>query len=212
MSESSEMIFKQHPSNDSLEWFIFVGLGNPGREYENTRHNIGFSAIQRLAQRWEIEVSRYRFKALTGAGTVVGKRVALVMPQTFMNNSGMAVSAFVRFYKIDLAHLVVINDDMDLPFGNIRIRKAGGSAGQRGMQSIIDRLGSSSFPRVRLGIDRPPGRMDPKDYVLKKFKPDEEIILKHVLDTCGDALEVYLDKGIEKAMTLFNGSILNDDE
>jgi PTH1 family peptidyl-tRNA hydrolase len=129
-----------------------------------------------------------------------------------MNNSGTAVGSFVNFYKIDLAHLVVINDDMDLPFGNIRIRKAGGSAGQRGMQSIIKRLGSEEFPRMRLGIGRPPGRMDPKDYVLKKFKGDEEIILDQVLDTCSDALEIYLEQGIEKAMTLFNGSVLNDDE
>jgi len=206
------MIFKKHPSNESQEWYIFVGLGNPGREYEHTRHNIGFSAIQRLAERWSIDIGRYKFKALTGVGTAADKRVALVMPQTYMNNSGTAVGSFVNFYKIDLAHLVVINDDMDLPFGNIRIRKAGGSAGQRGMQSIIKRLGSEEFPRMRLGIGRPPGRMDPKDYVLKKFKGDEEIILDQVLDTCSDALEIYLEQGIEKAMTLFNGSVLNDDE
>ncbi len=206
------MIFTKHPSNETLEWYIFVGLGNPGREYEHTRHNIGFSAIQRLAERWSIDIGRYKFKALTGAGTVAGKRVALVMPQTYMNNSGLAVGSFVNFYKIELSHLVIVNDDMDLPFGNIRIRKAGGSAGQRGMQSIIQRLGSEEFPRMRLGIGRPPGRMDPKDYVLRKFKGDEEIILDQVLATCGDALEIFLEQGIEKAMTLFNGSVLNDDE
>jgi PTH1 family peptidyl-tRNA hydrolase len=209
------MIFKKRHSFDSSassDWYIFVGLGNPGREYEHTRHNIGFSAVQQLAKRWSIDISRYKFKALTGAGVVNGKHVALVMPQTYMNNSGVAVGSFVNFYKIELTNLVIINDDMDLPFGNIRIRRAGGSAGQRGMQSIINRLGSEDFPRVRLGIGRPPGRMDPKDYVLKKFKGDEEIILDQVLDNCGNALEVFLDQGIDKAMTLFNGSVLNDDE
>lgn len=206
------MFLKRKPSADALEWFIFVGLGNPGRDYENTRHNIGFSVIQRLGQRWGIDVTRYRFKALTGDGLARDKRVALVMPQTFMNNSGIAVASFVNFYKIDLDHLVVINDDLDLPFGNIRIRKAGGSAGQKGMQSIINRLGSETFPRLRVGIDRPPGRMDAVDYVLKKFKPADEETLDQVLDTCADALETYLSEGIEKAMTLYNGSVLDDEK
>jgi PTH1 family peptidyl-tRNA hydrolase len=200
-----------HPIDD-MEWYIFVGLGNPGREYENTRHNIGFSVIQKLAQHWEVDIARYRFKALTGDGKAKDKRVALVMPQTYMNNSGTAVSSFVNFYKIDLDHLIIINDDLDLPFGSIRIRKSGGSAGQKGMQSIIDRLGSSDFPRLRVGIGRPPGRMDAVDYVLKKFKPADEIALNQVLDTCVDAMETYLSQGIDKAMTLFNGSILNDEK
>ena len=129
------MIFNKKEKNEGVEWFIFIGLGNPGREYENTRHNIGFSVIQRLARRWEIDAARYRFKSLTGDGTFKDKRVVLVMPQTFMNLSGTAVSSFVNFYKIANDHLMVINDDLDLPFGSIRLRKSGGSAGQRGMQS-----------------------------------------------------------------------------
>ncbi len=205
------MILKKNQINEALEWFIIVGLGNPGREYENTRHNIGFSVIQRLAQRWEIDVTRYRFKSLTGDGIAKDKRVALVLPQTYMNNSGTAVGSFVRFYKVNLEHLVVINDDLDLPFGSIRIRKSGGSAGQKGMQSIINRLGSETFPRLRVGIGRPPGRMDAVDYVLKKFKAADEEMLNQVLDTCADALETYLAHGIEKAMTLYNGSVLNDE-
>jgi len=205
------MFMKKALTRDALEWFIFVGLGNPGREYENTRHNIGFAVIQRLAQRWKIDLARYRFKALTGDGAARDKRVALVMPQTYMNNSGTAVGSFVRFYKISLDHLVVINDDLDLPFGSIRIRKSGGSAGQKGMQSIINRLGSETFPRLRVGIGRPPGRMDAVDYVLKKFKAADEELLNQVLDTCADAMEVFLADGIEKAMTLYNGSVLNDE-
>jgi PTH1 family peptidyl-tRNA hydrolase len=106
---------------------------------------------------------------------------------------------------------MVINDDLDLPFGSIRLRKSGGSAGQRGMQSIIDRLGTSEFPRLRVGIGRPPGRMDPVDYVLKKFKPADEMLLNEVLDTCADAIETYLQQGMDKAMTLFNGSVVNDE-
>jgi len=206
------MIFRKNIPDEMNTWFVFVGLGNPGREYENTRHNIGFLVIKRLAQRWGIDVTRYRFKSLTGDGTVKDKKVALVMPQTYMNNSGTAVSSFARFYKLDIHNLMVINDDLDLPFGSIRLRKSGGSAGQKGMQSIIDKVGHAEFPRLRVGIGRPPGRMDAVDYVLKKFKPADEIVLNQVLDTCADAIETYLEQGIEKAMTLFNHSILNDDE
>lgn len=205
------MIFRKKPLNETVDWYIFVGLGNPGREYENTRHNIGFSVIQRLAQRWGIEATRYRFKALTGDGTAEGKRVVLVMPQTYMNLSGNAVSSYMKFYKVAPDHLMVINDDLDLPFGSIRLRKSGGSAGQKGMQSIINKLGHSEFPRLRVGIGRPPGRMDPVDFVLKKFKPADEDLLNQVLDTCADAVETYLEQGIEKAMTLFNHSIVNDE-
>lgn len=206
------MFLRKKPATESLEWFLIVGLGNPGREYEYTRHNIGFLVIQRLAQRWGMDVTQYRFKALTGNGMVKGKRVALVMPQTFMNNSGVAVGSYVNFYKVNLDHLVVVNDDLDVPFGSIRIRKAGGSAGQKGMQSIITRLGSETFPRLRVGIGRPPGRMDAVDYVLKKFKGPEEEILNQVLDTCADALETYLEYGIDKAMNTYNGSVLNDEQ
>jgi PTH1 family peptidyl-tRNA hydrolase len=206
------MIFRKHIPEDRNIWFVFVGLGNPGREYENTRHNIGFLVISRLAQRWGIEIARYRFNALTGDGTAKSKRVALVMPQTYMNNSGSAVGSFVHFYKLEPDRLMVINDDLDLPFGSIRLRKSGGSAGQKGMQSIIDRLGTNEFPRLRVGIGRPPGRMDPVDYVLKKFKPKDEPVLSQLLDTCADAVETYLEHGIEKAMTKYNHSILNDDE
>lgn len=206
------MILKNLFSRESKDWFIFVGLGNPGREYENTRHNIGFLVIKRLAERWNIDVTRYRFKSLSGDGRVGDNRIALVMPQTFMNNSGFAVGSFVKFYKLELSKLMIIHDDLDLPFGRIRLRKAGGSAGQKGMQSIINQLGHTNFPRLRVGIGRPPGRMDPVDYVLKKFKSKDEILLDQVLDTCADAIEVYLDKGIEKAMTQFNQSMLDNEK
>lgn len=206
------MIFKNLLSKESNDWFIFVGLGNPGREYENTRHNIGFLVVNRLAERWNIDVTRYRFKSLSGDGRFDDKRIALVKPQTYMNNSGFAVRSFTKFYKLDMAQLMIIHDDLDLPFGRIRLRKSGGSAGQKGMQSIINQLGHSTFPRLRVGIGRPPGRMDPVDYVLKKFKPKDEILLDQVLDTCADAIETYLDEGIEKAMTLFNQSILDNEK
>jgi peptidyl-tRNA hydrolase, PTH1 family len=206
------MIFKKISIHKPQDWFIFAGLGNPGREYENTRHNIGFLVIQRLAERWDIDVTRYKFQSLTGDGMAKDKRVALVMPQTYMNNSGFAVQSFVKFYKLDISHLMIIHDDLDLPFGTIRLRKSGGSAGQKGMQSIINQLGHSDFPRLRVGIGRPPGRMDAVKYVLKKFKAKDEILLNQVLDTCADAVEKYLDEGIEKAMTLFNQSILDNEK
>lgn len=204
------MILKKLMAAESRDWTIYVGLGNPGREYENTRHNIGFSVIQQAGKRWGIDMNRYRFKALCGDGMVNGKRVALVMPQTYMNNSGLAVASFVKYYKIDLERLVIIHDDLDLPFGSIRMRKAGGSAGQKGMQSIISRLSSEDFPRLRVGIGRPPGRMDPVDYVLKKFKNADEVVLNEIHSACTSALETFLDEGIEKAMTLYNRSSQND--
>jgi len=205
------MILKRFLNKDSERWFLLAGLGNPGREYENTRHNIGFAVIQNLSRKWGIDINRYRFKSLTGDGEYNGMRVALVLPQTFMNNSGTAISSFMRFYKLDPGNLLVIHDDLDLPFGSIRLRKSGGSAGQKGMQSIIEKLGTSEFPRLRVGIGRPPGRMDAVDYVLKKFKRADQNLLNQVLDHSADAIETYLEQGIEKAMTRFNHSLLNEE-
>ncbi len=205
------MILKRFLNKDSEHWFLLAGLGNPGSEYEDTRHNIGFAVIQAVSRRWGIDINRYRFKSLTGDGEYNGKRVALVLPQTYMNNSGIAISSLMRFYKLDPCNLLVVHDDLDLPFGSIRLRKSGGSAGQKGMQSIIERLGTSDFPRLRVGIGRPPGRMDAVDYVLKKFKRADQNLLNQVLDQSADAIETYLEQGIEKAMTLFNHSLLNEE-
>jgi PTH1 family peptidyl-tRNA hydrolase len=194
-----------------MEPFIIFGLGNPGREYEQTRHNIGFIAIDKLSIAWHVDISRVRYKSLTGEGKFGENKVILVKPLTFMNRSGNAVSSFMQFYKIDAARILVIHDDMDLPFGSLRIREDGGSAGQRGMQSIISKIGTNEFARLRIGIGRPPGRMDAVDYVLKKFTEKDQLGLDLVLDSIVRAIETLLTDGIEKAMTLYNHSVLDDD-
>ena len=194
-----------------MDPFIIFGLGNPGREYERTRHNIGFIALDKLSMEWNIEISRYRYESMIGEGEFAGNRILLVKPQTYMNKSGNAVYSFMKFYKVGSKQLLVIHDDLDLPFGSIRIREDGGSAGQRGMESIISKIGTDEFSRLRIGIGRPPGRMDPMDYVLRKFTKESKTDLKLVLGTVIRSIEVMLINGIEKAMTSYNHSVLRDE-
>jgi PTH1 family peptidyl-tRNA hydrolase len=136
-------------------------------------------------------------------------KAILVKPQTFMNNSGQAARSIYNFYKPPLSQLMVIFDDLDLPFGTIRIRRDGGSSGQKGMKSIIDHLGTEDFPRMRVGIGRPPGKMDSVNFILNKFKPSEQEDLNIILNYCADAVEIFIKDGIEKAMTTFNKNILD---
>ena len=143
--------------------------------------------------------------ALVATGSHAGNRVILAKPQTFMNLSGQAVSALVRFYKLPLTDLMVAHDHLDLPFGAIRIRPDGGAGGQRGMDSIIERLGTQEFPRIRLGIGRPPGQMDPAAYVLQEFSNSDRIFLSQTLDKAADALFLWMEEGLDAAMTRFNG-------
>lgn len=194
-----------------MEPFIIFGLGNPGREYERTRHNIGFIAVDKLSIGWKIDVARVRYRSLTGEGREFGQKIILVKPLTFMNQSGNAVRSFMNFYKLEPNRILVIHDDMDLPFGSIRIRRSGGSAGQRGMQSIISKIGTNNFTRLRIGIGRPPGRMDPMDYVLKKFTEKDREDLDLLLNTVVESIEVLLTEGIDKAMTMYNHSVLEDE-
>lgn len=194
-----------------MEPFIIFGLGNPGREYEKTRHNIGFIALDKFSIEWKIEMTRVRYKSLMGEGKFAGNRIYLVKPLTFMNNSGNAVRSFMSFYKIEPDRILVIHDDLDLPFGSIRMRESGGSSGQRGMQSIISKISTEQFARLRIGIGRPPGSMDPVDYVLKKFSHNSESDLDLVLDHVVRSVEMLLIEGIEKAMTLYNHSVLQDE-
>jgi PTH1 family peptidyl-tRNA hydrolase len=151
------------------------------------------------------------FRALVGKGEFSDERLILAKPQTFMNNSGQAVGALVRFYKIPVDHLLVVHDDLDLPFGTLRLRPRGGAGGQRGMASIMATLNTQDFARLRVGIGRPPGRMDPSDYVLHDFDPPEEEILPEVLASAVDATRMFLQDGIERAMNEFNGLVIDED-
>jgi PTH1 family peptidyl-tRNA hydrolase len=201
-------IVKNEPTTSNSPMYLIVGLGNPGRQYRSTRHNIGFMQIDYLADRLEINLTRVQSKSLIASTVYDDKKIILVKPQTFMNLSGQAVVSLVQFYKIPLDHLLVIHDDLDLPLGTIRLRPEGGSAGQKGLQSIIDRLGTQSFPRLRLGIGRPPGRMDAADYVLEDFLPDEKEILKIVLEKGSEAILRFVSDGLVKTMNIHNGVVL----
>jgi PTH1 family peptidyl-tRNA hydrolase len=164
-------------------------------------------ALDRLAARLGLTFSRLESKALLAKGTHQGRRVVLAKPQTYMNLSGKAVASLARFYKVPLVQLLVVYDDVDLPFGTLRLRPAGSSGGQRGMESIIENLGSQEFPRLRLGIGRPPGRMEAGDYVLEDFSRQEMEFLPGILDRAVDAIFTFFDEGLVTAMNRFNGLV-----
>ncbi|HEY76574.1 MAG TPA: aminoacyl-tRNA hydrolase [Thermoflexia bacterium] len=186
-----------------VETYLIVGLGNPGPHYARNRHNTGFRCLRRLAKAHGLEF-RSRKRARVASGTIAGRSVLLVRPRTFMNESGQAVAPLVRFHQVPLDRLLVIYDDMDLPLGTLRLRPKGGSGGHRGMQSIIDALGSPDFPRLRIGIGRPPEGMDPADYVLQDFSPEEEPVIEEALERAVAAVETWLTEGIDEAMSRFN--------
>ncbi|MFP4343430.1 MAG: aminoacyl-tRNA hydrolase [Anaerolineales bacterium] len=163
------------------DFLLLVGLGNPGPRYAGNRHNIGFRAVETLAEEYNLDFSRTEHRALTAHGTIGGRRVILAKPQTWMNDSGQAVAPLANFYKIPFEDLLVVYDDLDIPLGTVRFRQEGSSGGHRGVESVIQRLGTREFPRLRLGIGRPPGQMDAAAYVLQDFSAEEEPVLWEVL-------------------------------
>jgi PTH1 family peptidyl-tRNA hydrolase len=189
--------------------FLLVGLGNPGREYKDNRHNVGFMAIDRLVVRLNARGMKLQSKAIVVSATHEERKLILAKPQTFMNLSGQSVQGLAHFYKVPLTNLMVLSDDLDIPFGTIRIRASGGAGGQRGMASTIERLGTRDFPRLRIGIGRPPGRMDPAAYVLQDFSKDEAQTLSEVLDHAADAVLAFVVDGLNASMNKFNGNATN---
>lgn len=188
------------------ERFLIVGLGNPGRNHAFNRHNVGFMAIDKLALAQSIDMRRVQSKAIVGSGRLADGAIILAKPQTFMNLSGEAVGALAGFYRIPPAAVLVVYDELDLPFGVIRLREKGGAGGHNGMRSIIQHLGND-FPRLRLGIGRPPGRMDPAAYVLQDFGRDELPLAGEMLDTAAQAIESFVRHGIDLTMSRFNGPV-----
>src|SRR5688572_12933335 len=187
--------------------YILIGLGNPGREYNTTRHNFGFMLIDRLCVRLNARGMKLQSNAIVISTIHEDRKIILAKPQTYMNLSGQSVQGLLHFYKIPIENLLVAHDDLDLPFGTIRIRPAGGPGGQRGMASTIEKLGTKDFPRLRLGIGRPPGRMDPKAYVLQEFSKDEVKLLPEILDRAADAALEFATKGLNAAMNKYNGNL-----
>lgn len=182
---------------------LIVGLGNPGRRYANTRHNVGFRCVDLLADRHRLQIGHRHGDAIIGTGDICGTRVVLAKPQTYMNLSGRSVRSLLSWFKLTPRQLIVVYDDMDLTLGRIRLRASGSSGGHRGVQSIIDVLGSNEFPRVRVGIGRPL-REDAIEHVLQPFTGDEEHIVQFAYGTAADAIECILSEGLTAAMNKFN--------
>ena len=187
-----------------MEFTLIVGLGNPGPKYAANRHNAGFRCVERLGSALGVGFDKRQKRAHVALGDLHGQRVVLAKPQTFMNESGQAVVPLARFYKVPNERLLIIYDDLDLPLGTLRLRPGGGSGGHKGMRSIIEHLGAQDFPRLRVGIGRPPGRMDPAAYVLQSFSADEELVLQETLERALGAIETWQCEGIEAAMNLWN--------
>lgn len=187
--------------------FLVIGLGNPGREYLNTRHNFGFMMIDRIAVRLNARGMKVQSKAIVLNTRHEDKKLILAKPQTFMNLSGQSVQGLAHFYKIPPENLMILSDDLDIPFGTIRIRASGGPGGQRGLGNILEKLGTKDVPRLRIGIGRPPGRMSPSAYVLQNFSRDEEKEVSNILDRGADAVFAFVTEGLNKAMNEFNGSV-----
>ena len=184
--------------------YLIAGLGNPGREYENTRHNAGFMVIDRLADMLGCEVTGRKFRGFVGDGRIGGEKVVLLKPQTYMNLSGESIRAAVDFYKTEPDHVIVIYDDISLDVGSVRIRAKGSAGGHNGMKSIIACLGTQEYPRVRVGIGEKPPRMDLADYVLSHFTRQETELLEEAVCSAADAVVMLIEQGAQAAMNHYN--------
>ena len=185
--------------------YIIAGLGNPGREYENTRHNAGFASLDALAKRHGIELTTRKFQALTGSGYIDGQKVLLVKPQTYMNLSGESLRAACDFFKVDPEEgLIVIYDDISLEPGQLRIRLKGSAGGHNGIKNIIAHLGTQEFPRIKVGVGAKPPKMDLADYVLSRFGAEEQKIMDEAFGEAAEAAVMMMTTGAERAMNHYN--------
>ena len=191
--------------------FIIAGLGNPGRRYENTRHNLGFITLDLLAERNSIKINKIKHKALVGEGMISGQKVLLVKPQTYMNLSGESVREVIEYYKPDIGNLIVIYDDLDIPAGQLRIRKKGSAGTHNGMRSVIYQLQTDLFPRVRIGIGNS-HKAGLISFVIGGFKKEEKEIIENAVVKAAKAVELILESGIEKAMADYNIKLKQPEE
>lgn len=183
---------------------IIIGLGNPGRKYEHTRHNAGFLAVDELARSLRFDLAQEKYHALVGRGRIRDQDVLIAKPQTFMNESGRAVGAILRYTYAKSADLLVVHDDLDLPLGAVRVKAGGGHGGHNGLRSIIEHIGTPDFPRVRVGVGRPESGRDAADYVLSPFRPDERNTAEESIARAADAARMIVLDGMTTAMNRFN--------
>jgi PTH1 family peptidyl-tRNA hydrolase len=195
----AKIIARVKKEREKMEYLI-VGLGNPGRRYEKTRHNIGFMVLETLAGHLGIRLDHKSFDALWGKGTVSGRKIILAEPQTYMNLSGTAVRQLQTFFKTDISNLIVIHDDLDLPFGSVRLKAGGGTAGHKGLLSIQNNMGSSAFLRVRLGIGKPVDKFQIEGYVLEPFHEEETAVMQDILSQAAGAVTEIVVNGLQQAM------------
>ena len=188
---------------------LIVGLGNPGKEYADTRHNVGFRTVEELARRARLTWEKPRLKAAQARGVIAGQDAVLAKPQTYMNLSGVSVVQLVKWYKVPLDRLLIVHDDLDLPFGHLRLRAEGSAGGQNGMDSIIEQLRTKAIPRLKIGIGRPRWG-DASGYVLTRFTKEQNADLPDLIAAAADAVELWLAAGIIPAMNTFNGAVLGD--
>ncbi len=189
----------------SIDWLI-VGLGNPGREYERTRHNVGWRTAELLAKEAGVRIDRVKFRGLARAAELAGQRVLLLKPETYMNNSGEAVQLAAMFYKLPISRILVISDDISLPVGKIRVRAEGSAGGHNGLKSVISHLGSQDFPRIKIGVGaKPHPDYDLADWVLSAFTPEEENALVPALEHAAAAAQELIRNGVQSAASKYNG-------
>lgn len=183
---------------------IIIGLGNPTREYQATRHNIGFDAITRLSDEFRIPLDQKKHKAICGSGYIAGEKVILAQPQTYMNLSGESVRAMLDFYKLTNEDIIVIYDDISLDVGQLRLRKKGSAGGHNGIKNIISHLGTDEFMRIKVGVGEKPQGWDLADYVLGRFAKEEESVIREALKKTSEACEVIIKDGFDTAMNRYN--------
>lgn len=184
--------------------YLIAGLGNPDLKYAATRHNVGFEAAIELHEKMHFSPERAKFQALISKGQIGGEECILCRPMTYMNNSGIAIQAVAGFYKISADHVIVMYDDVALPFGQLRLRKGGSAGGHNGMKSIISHLGTQEFPRIRIGVGEKPQGWDLANYVLARFTEEEVSVIRETIQQAAEAAGAIVEKGMDKAMNLYN--------
>jgi PTH1 family peptidyl-tRNA hydrolase len=197
-------MFSRHVNEEAQIMYLIVGLGNPGSRYKFTRHNIGFMVLEKIAAQWEVDLKQKSFDALWNRGKIAGINVLLAMPQTYMNLSGNAARKLLAYFKMDISNLIVIHDDLDLPFGKLRLKTGGGDAGHKGLKSITTCLGSADFMRVRMGIGKPSDKSRVEDYVLERFGSEEAAMLQQIIQLASEAATEIVLSGMQTAMVKYH--------